>query len=78
MILTIYMSMFLVLACVDMGLKQYIEDTFEENEERETKLPGLVFRKNYNKGFAFNVLENAPGIIRKSSVFSAAGILLYD
>ena len=32
MILTIYMSMFLVLACVDMGLKQYIEDTFEENE----------------------------------------------
>ena len=78
MILTIYMSMFLVLACVDMGLKQYIEDTFEEDEERETLIPGLVLRKVHNKGFAFNILEHEPGIIRKSSVCAAAGILIYD
>ena len=78
MILTIYMSMFLVLVCIDMGLKQYIEDTFEKDEERETLVPGLVLRKVYNKGFAFNILEGAPGLIRKSSVFAAVGVLLSD
>ena len=78
MILTIYMSMFLVLACIDMGIKQYIEDTFEEDEERETLIPGLVLRKVHNKGFAFNILEHEPGIIRKSYVCAAAGILIYD
>lgn len=72
------MSMFLVLACIDMGIKQYIEDTFEEDEERETLIPGLVLRKVHNKGFAFNILEHEPGIIRKSSVCAAAGILIYD
>ena len=78
MILTIYMSMFLVLACIDMGIKQYIEDTLEKDEERETLIPGLVLRKVHNKGFAFNILEHEPGIIRKSSVCAAAGILIYD
>ena len=78
MILTIYMGMFLVLACIDMGIKQYIEDTVEGDEERETMISGVVLRKVYNKGFAFNLLERAPGIIRKSSVCAAAGILLYD
>ena len=78
MILTIYMSIFLVLACIDMGIKQYVEDTFEEDEERETLIPGLVLRKVHNKGFAFNILEHEPGIIRKSSVCAAAGILIYD
>lgn len=78
MILTIYMSMFLVLVCIDMGLKQYIEDTFEKDEERETLVPGLVLRKVYNKGFAFNILERSSGLIRKSSVFAAAGVLISD
>lgn len=78
MILTIYMGVFLVLACIDMGIKQYIEDTFEENEEKETVISGVVLRKVYNKGFAFNILERAPEIIRKSSVCAAVTILLYD
>ena len=39
MILTIYMSIFLVLVCADMGIKQYIEDIFEDSEERETVIP---------------------------------------
>ena len=61
-----------------MGIKQYIEDTLEKDEERETLIPGLVLRKVHNKGFAFNILEHEPGIIRKSSVCAAAGILIYD
>lgn len=78
MVLTIYMGMFVVLACIDMGIKQYIEDTFEENEERETILPRVVLRKVHNRGFAFNVLERAPDVIRKSSLCAAAGIFFYD
>lgn len=76
--LTIYMSMFLVLACIDMGVKQYIEDTFEDDEERETMIPKVVLRKVYNKGFAFNVLERNPGLIRRCSLFAAAGLLACD
>lgn len=78
MILTIYMGIFLVLVCVDMGIKQYIEDTFEENEEKETLISGIVLRKVYNRGFAFNVLESAPKIIRKSSLCAAVWIFIYD
>ena len=78
MILTIYMSIFLVLVCADMGIKQYIEDIFEDSEERETVIPGIVFRKVYNKGFAFNVLERAPGMIQKCSLCAAVWIFVYD
>ncbi len=78
MIMTICMSVFLVLACIDMGVKQYIEDTFEWNEEKETIISGVVLRKVYNKGFAFNILEHSAGIVRKSSLLAAAWILIYD
>lgn len=78
MILTIYMGIFLVLVCVDMGIKQYIEDTFEENEERKTLVSGIVLRKVYNRGFVFNVLERVPEIIKKSSLCAAVGIFVYD
>lgn len=75
---TICAGLFLVLACVDMGAKQYIEDFFEENEERKTLVPGLVLRKVYNRGFALNMLDRHPGLIRKSSLAAIAGILLSD
>lgn len=71
-------GMFLVLVCIDMGVKQYIEDTFEENEERETVLQNVVLRKVYNRGFAFNVLDRYPEIIRKSSICATVWILVYD
>lgn len=78
MIITICMSMLIVLTCIDMGVKQYIEDTFEKGEERDTIIPGLVLRKVYNKGFAFNLLDRYPDIIKRSSVCAAVGILICD
>ena len=30
-------GMFLALVCLDMGIKQYVEDVFRENEERDRK-----------------------------------------
>ena len=51
-------GLLVVLVCVDMGIKQYIEENFEEEEERETILDKVVLRKVYNKGFCFNTLDS--------------------
>ena len=42
-------GLLVVLVCVDMGIKQYIEENFEEEEERETILDKVVLRKAYKK-----------------------------
>lgn len=78
MILTICGGLFLGLVCVDMGIKQYIEDTFKNGEERESRLPGILIRKVHNTGFAFNFLDRYPKVIKYSSIASAVGILCYD
>lgn len=78
MILTACVSLLVVLVCIDMGIKQYVEDNYEENEEHETVIPGVLIRKVYNKGFAFNILDRYPEIIKQSSVCSSVGIVLYD
>lgn len=78
MIVTVCAGLFLVLVCVDMGIKQYVEDWMKEHEERKTILPGILFRKVYNTGFAFNFLDRYPKIIRNSSIVSMIGIVCYD
>ena len=72
------LSIFLLLFFMDMGIKQYIEDTFKDNEERKTMVPRVVFRKVYNKGFVFSVLDRYPEIVQGASIFAGAGIFLYD
>ena len=39
-----FLSLFLALTTVDMGIKQYIEDTWKKGEERDTILPGIICR----------------------------------
>ncbi len=67
-----------VLVCIDMGIKQYIDDFFSETEERQTRLPKVVLRKVYNRGLLLNVLDGSPKVIRASAVVGGAGVLLYD
>ena len=57
-------GLLVVLVCVDMGIKQYIEENFEEEEERETILDKVVLRKVDNKGFCFNTLDKMPELVR--------------
>ena len=71
-------GLFAVLVCVDMGIKQYIEENFEEEEERETILDKVVLRKVYNKGFCFNTLDKKPELVRKTSGILCAGLAIYD
>lgn len=60
-----FASLFLVLTTFDMGLKQYVEDTFRKGEERGDKK--VVLRKVHNKGFCLNTLDEHPGIVKSAS-----------
>ena len=43
-------GLLVVLVCVDMGIKQYIEENFEEEEEREkVDVPEFLVRKFWTK-----------------------------
>lgn len=71
-------TLLLAFICIDMGIKQYIEDTFKAGEERETRIPRVVLRKVHNKGFLLNVLDERPEIVRTGSAASGIIVLLYD
>ena len=71
-------GLLVVLVCVDMGIKQYIEENFEEEEERETILDKVVLRKVYNKGFCFNTLDKKPELVRKTSGILCSGLAIYN
>lgn len=75
---TVMGGLFIVLLCFDMGIKQYMESTCKEKEERETVLDGIVLRKIYNKGFMLNILEDRPKVVRSVSAGMGAVIILYD
>lgn len=42
---------------LDLGIKQYIEENYDEKREETTKIPGVVLRKFYNKGLIFSSFE---------------------
>lgn len=66
------------LLCIDMGIKQYIEDSFDLNEERETIIDKVVLRKVYNKGFLMNTLDKRPEIVKGCSAAVGIAIIIYD
>lgn len=76
--LALFGGLFLLLVCIDMGVKQYIEDTFENREERETVIDKVVLRKVYNRGFFMNTLEKRPEVIKSSSIVIGIGIMIYN
>lgn len=71
-------GMLVVFLCVDMGIKQYIEDTFDRQEERKCIVPKIVLRKVYNRGFLLSTLEKYPKIVRGVSAVTGVVILFYD
>ena len=62
-----FVALFLGLTSFDMGIKQYVEDSFPKGKEEPTKIPGLVLRRVHNKGFCLNVLDKYPVIIKSVS-----------
>jgi signal peptidase II len=73
-----FLSLFFALTTVDMGTKQYIEDTWKKGEERDTILPGIVCRKVYNKGFFLNFMDKNPKVVKGATAGVTAIIALMD
>lgn len=71
-------GLFLLLVCSDMGAKQYIDDTFQLGEERETVLGKIVLRKVYNRGLLLDKMERYPTAVKMSSAVIGACIAVYD
>lgn len=78
MIFTICGGLFVFLVCLDMGIKQYVEDHMTEKDEKKTVIPNVVMRKVYNEGFAFHVFDKKPELIKKVTIGAGTLLLLYD
>ena len=78
MIFTICGGLFVFLVCLDMGIKQYVEDHMSEEDEKKTVIPNVVMRKVYNEGFAFHILDKKPELIKKVTAGAGIVLLLYD
>lgn len=71
-------GLFLVLTTFDMGIKQYVEETFKRGEKRETVISGLEFRRVHNKGFFLDSLDKYPKIIKSVSAILGGMIAIFD
>lgn len=71
-------GLFLILTTFDMGMKQYVEETFKKGEERSTVVPGLVFRRVHNRGFFLNALDKYPAVIKSVSAILGGLIAIGD
>ncbi len=74
----LYVGLFVLLVCLDMGAKQYIDDTFATGEERPIGLGPVVLRKEYNHGYLMNFLHEYPQAVKAGSAAAAVILALYD
>ncbi len=74
----LYIGLFVLLVCADMGAKQYIDDTFDEGEEKPIGLGPVVLRKEYNYGYLLNFLHQYPEAVKAGSAAAAVVLALYD
>lgn len=65
----------LVVAGIDLGIKQYVEKYVKKEEERSIWKKRGILRKVHNRGMMMNKLERHPLFVQLASVF-AGGILL--
>ncbi len=71
-------GLFAFLICLDMGLKQYVDDTMETGETKDLNLGMIELRKVYNNGFVMGYLDKHPDLIRAGSILAAAILTAYD
>ncbi len=74
----LYVWLFILLVCSDVGMKQYVEDSFTEKEEDQIGNGPVVLRKAYNDGYLLNFLHEYPQAVKAGSIAAAVGLALYD
>ena len=62
-----YLTVFITILGLDLGIKNHIEDHLEEKEQRSKCGGFLLIQKYHNKGAAMNFLEKRPGLVRRAS-----------
>lgn len=62
----------------DQVLKREVEIRLKRGEEHPILGGKLLLRRVYNKGAAFNLLEEKPGFVRKISEIIGVGLLILD
>lgn len=67
----------LLTATTDILIKQSVERNLGKSDEVEIMKGRMILRKVYNKGLAFNALENRPNIVRTASCAAAGVTFLY-
>ena len=72
------LGVFSGLLWLDLGIKQYIEENYDEKREETTKIPGVVLRKFYNKGLIFSSFEKKKELPVKVSLIGTGMLLLAD
>ena len=69
-----FVSLFMMLTSLDMGIKEYIEEHYTKKTEKETVIPKVVLRKVHNKGFCLDTLDKYPFLVSGVSAVLSGGI----
>ena len=72
-----FLGFIFVLLCTDIGIKSCIENTIRCGEERRFLGGRIIVRKVYNKGVAFNAMEQEPEKVKKLTTILAVILTIY-
>lgn len=65
------------IAIADIGIKSYIESNYKQGEKKDILGGKVQIRKVYNKGMAFNFLDDNPEFVKKVSCILTTVLSLY-
>ena len=78
MLIIIFMSMTLILVLVDIVIKFYVEGNIARGEKREILDGKVEVRKEYNEGFALNLMDEKPQAVRVVSAYTSVLLTIFQ
>ena len=78
MLILLLMSFTMILGLVDIVIKFYVEGNIARGEKCEIMNGKVEIRKEYNEGFALNIMDERPQDVRVASAFTAVFLTIYQ
>jgi len=72
----IFLGLTLFLICVDLGIKGCVENNIKRGEEHIFARGKILVRKVYNKGFALNLKQDDPELVKKITAVAAIAVTI--
>jgi len=72
----ILLGLTLLLICVDLGIKGCVENNIKRGEEHLFAKGMILVRKVYNKGFALNLKQENPDLVKKITTVTAIAVTI--